>query len=152
VAEVYRICGATASGLHRAVEDMAARAAGITNEVTAADLAALLSAIVTGAEHGHPVASRESCAAMLDTLCAQELREDLAAGLPPGTRIAHKNGWVSGVRHGAGVVFPADAPPYALVVCATTPLAHAPAAAVPDAACRLLAVVAAASWSDRHAL
>jgi beta-lactamase class A len=52
----------------------------------------------------------------------------------------------------AGVVYPDDAPPYTLVVCATTPLARAPGAAVPDAACRLVARVAAASWADRRSL
>jgi beta-lactamase class A len=86
---------------------------------------------------------------MMDTLLAQECTEDLAAGLPPGTRIAHKNGWVEGVRHGAGVIFPPDAPPYVLAVCATTPLAVND---TDDEACRLLSRIAAASWADRHAL
>jgi beta-lactamase class A len=84
---------------------------------------------------------------MLEVLFAQEHLEDLAAGLPPGTRIAHKNGWVEGVRHGAGVVFPEDAPPYAIVVATTTPLADAEDG---DDACTLIARVAAASWEDRH--
>jgi beta-lactamase class A len=75
--------------------------------------------------------------------------EDLGAGLPPGTRIAHKNGWITGVRHGAGIVFPDDAPPYAIVVCTTTPFADTEAA---DDACTLIARLAAASWEDRHAI
>ena len=55
--------------------------------------------------------------------------------------MAAKSGWVTGVRHGAAVVFPAGRPPYTLVVCTTTTL--------PDAAARaLLARVAAASWAD----
>ena len=97
--------------------------------MTAADLAALLDRVVlTG---GWPLA----------TLAAQEHRDDLAAGLPAGTRMAAKSGWVTGVRHGAAVVFPAGRPPYTLVVCTTTTL--------PDAAARaLLARVAAASWAD----
>src|SRR5438067_1449168 len=67
-------------------------------------------------------------------------RDDLAAGLPPGTHIAHKSGWVTGVRHGAGIVYPRDRPPYLLVVLSSTTL--------PDAAARtLLARIAAASWS-----
>jgi beta-lactamase class A len=86
---------------------------------------------------------------MLDTLLGQECVEDLAAGLPPGTRIAHKNGWIPGVRHGAGVVFPADAPPYAIAVCTSTPLAVNEQNA---AACQLVARIAAASWADRHTL
>ena len=76
---------------------------------------------------------------------AAEGGDDLAAGLPPGVRIAHKNGWVTGIRHGAGVVFPDDAPPYAIAVCTTTDL--------PDAqACALVARVSATAWSARHRL
>lgn len=156
VAEVWRLVGARHSVVGRGIDDAAAREAGITNLVTARDLAALLAAIALGAAgqppapplgggSAVPLAGAPACRAMLDVLLAQERREDLAAGLPPGTRIAHKNGWVPGVRHGAGVVLPADAPPYALVAATTTEL--------PDrAACALLARLAAASWADRHAL
>lgn len=147
VARVWRLVGAEHSVVGRGIEDAAAREAGITNLVTAADLAALLDAIAAGANTPGPLASPIACQAMLDTLLAQECGEDLAAGLPPGTRIAHKNGWIEGVRHGAGVVFPDDAAPYVLVVCATTPLAVNDA---DDEACRLLARVARASWADRH--
>ncbi|HET8682093.1 MAG TPA: serine hydrolase, partial [Micromonosporaceae bacterium] len=90
-----------------------------------------------------------SCREMTEVLLAQEHRDDLAAGLPPDVPVAHKSGWVRGVRHGAGVVYPADAPPYAIVCCTTTPLA---ANDEGDEACRLVARVAAASWADRHAL
>ncbi|MGE5830545.1 MAG: serine hydrolase, partial [Micromonosporaceae bacterium] len=141
-AQVWAAVGARDSVVGRGIEDAAAREAGITNLVTAADLAALFGAIATGAA---ALAPAQAGQAMLDCLLAQECTEDLAAGLPPGTRIAHKNGWVTGVRHGAGVVFPDDAPPYLLVVCTTTPLAD------PDA-CELLARVAAASWADRAQL
>jgi len=149
VARVYRSVGARHSVVGRGIEDAAAREAGITNLVTAADLAALLGAIAAGAPSPSPIASPASCRAMLDVLLAQECAEDLAAGLPAGTRIAHKNGWIDGVRHGVGVVFPDDAPPYALAVCTTTPLAVNDA---DDEACRLLARVATASWADRQRL
>jgi len=139
VAEVWRLAGAAHSVVSRGIEDRAAKEAGLENLVTAADLAALLSAIALAT-----IVDPERCQEMLDVLLAQERREDLAAGLPPGTRIAHKNGWIRGIRHGAGVVFPADAPPYAVVCCTSTGL--------PDAqACRLVTRVAAASWADRHA-
>jgi beta-lactamase class A len=145
VAEVWRLAGAAHSVTGRGIEDAAARDAGITNLVTAADLAAVLSAIATGT-----LAGPDACREMLDVLLAQEHREDLAAGLPPDTRLAHKSGWVHGVRHGAGVVFPGDAPPYALVVCTTTGLATGEDRE--DPACRLVARVAAASWADRREL
>jgi len=129
---VWRRVGARHSRIGRGIEDAAARDAGLTNEVTAADLAALLDAIALGRLPGS--------APMLAPLCATAHRYDLAAGLPAGTRIAHKSGWVTGVRHGAGIVYPPDRPPYLLVVCTTTTL--------PDAAARsLLARIAARSWA-----
>jgi beta-lactamase class A len=139
---VWRLVGATASVVGRGIEDVAAAEAGITNLVTAADLAALLGALHRG-RLASPAAGRD----MLETLLAQEVTEDLAAGLPSGTRVAHKNGWITGVRHAAGLVLPEDAPPFVVVVCATTPLATNDGA---DEACQIVARVAAAAWADRH--
>ncbi|SDZ09753.1 beta-lactamase class A [Micromonospora pattaloongensis] len=154
VARVWDLVGARHSVTGRGIEDFAARDAGITNEVTAADLAALLSAIARGATAAGPcdapVVGPDASRRMLDVLFRQEHREDLAAGLPPGTRIAHKNGWVHGVRHGAGVVFPDDAPPYAVVACTTT---TDPAdERGDDDACRLIARISATAWTRRHEL
>lgn len=178
VDEVWKRVGATASHVDRGIEDAAARAAGLTNEVTAHDLAALFAALVLP----DGIASPAACRAMLATLVAQERREDLAAGLPAGAVVAHKNGWVHGVRHGAGIVFPPDAPPYVLAVCTTgipaqpatgatgkapRPDAVAGRAPGPDVlagpaggdrrdadtvARQVIAAVAAASYADRHLL
>jgi beta-lactamase class A len=153
--EVLRLAGAWGSRIGRGIADTAAREGGVDNTVTARDLATLLGRVATDAGAADlvrgdpPLASRETCADVLDVLLAQERREDLAAGLPRGTRVAHKNGWISGVRHAAGVVLPDDAPPYAIAVCTTMP---------PEAVangldtCALVARVAAASWADRNAL
>jgi beta-lactamase class A len=158
---VWALTGARHSRTGRGIEDFAARDAGLDNLVTAADLAALLGAIAQGAQVTGPLASPATCTAMLDVLFGQEHREDLAAGLPAGTRVALKNGWIRGVRHAAGVVFPDDAPPYTVAVCTSTDPAAAgsigsdPAAAGstgsdPDAAaCRVIARVSAAVWSAR---
>jgi hypothetical protein len=115
VERIWDAVGARHSAVRRGLGDTAAADAGITNDVTAADLAALFRAIA----RGELVGSDE----MLATLLDQRRTEDLAAGLPAGTRVAHKNGWIMGVRHGAGVVFPGDAPPFVLSVCLTTPWA-----------------------------
>jgi beta-lactamase class A len=154
VAEVLRIVGVTRMRVERGIEDADAREAGIDNIVTARDLALLLGVIAVDAAGGDAgdrerLAAPATCEAMLEVLFAQEHMEDLGAGLPPGTRIAHKNGWITGVRHGAGIVFPDDAPPYAIVVCTTTPLADTEDG---DDACTLIAQLAAASWADRHAI
>lgn len=140
VADAWLSAGATDSYVRRGIEDYHAEQSGISNRVSAADLARMLTAIVTGR-----LASPGSCEEMRDVLLSQELGVDLPAGLPPGTRIAHKNGWVTGVRHGAGVVFPDDAPPYTLVVCTSTGRPD-------DEMVRLLARVATASWLARHDL
>ncbi|MEN3615329.1 serine hydrolase [Plantactinospora sp. ZYX-F-223] len=150
VAQVWADSGARHSRTQRGIEDFAARDAGLDNQVTAADLAGLLGAIARSR-----LASPGTCAAMLDVLLAQERGEDLAAGLPPGTRIAHKNGWVRGIRHGAGVVFPDDAPPYTVVVCTTVPPAGDTGPAGDDRderARRLIARVSALVWAARHRL
>jgi beta-lactamase class A len=138
VAEAWQVAGARHSVTARGIEDVPAREAGMDNLVTAADLVALLGGIATGT-----VAGPDACREMLGVLCAQQHLDDLAAGLPAGVRIAHKNGWVTGIRHGAGVVFPEDAPPYAIAVCTST--------ALPDReACVLVARVSAAAWSARN--
>jgi beta-lactamase class A len=141
---VWRAIGARHSVVGRGIEDAAAADAGITNLVTATDLAALLGAIATST-----VASPEACRAMVRTLLGQERSEDLAAGLPPGTRIAHKNGWIKGVRHAAGIVYPDDAAPFVLTVCATTPWATS---GRDDKACQFVANIAAAAWAARHTI
>lgn len=140
VNDAWRAAGATRATTGRGIEDYAAGRAGRDNLVTAADLARLLTAIATGT-----LASSTACEQMLNVLLSQEFTEDLAAGLPPGTRIAHKNGWVDNIRHGVGVVYPADAPPYTIAVCTTTDL---PA----DDATRLVASISAAAWNDRDQL
>ncbi len=152
VAAAWTAGGATQSVVGRCIQDTAAIEAGITNLVTAADLASMLGAIALGATGfcaggAGSLAPPAACRAMLDTLLAQEMVDDLAAGLPPGTRIAHKNGWITGVRHGAGVVFPDDAPPFVLAVCTSTPWAvNRPG----DRACQLVSAIAATAWSQRH--
>jgi beta-lactamase class A len=122
---VWRAVGARHSVTGRGIDDRAAREAGITNLVTAADVAALM-ALIAGRPH------------LVDILLRQEHTEDFAAGLPPGMPIAHKNGWIRGVRHGAAIIFPPRDPPVVLVVLTSTGL--------PDSAARaLLASHAAAS-------
>ena len=95
----------------RGVEDGKAFRAGLNNTTTARDLAVLLEAIETGT-----AASRASCDAMRDVLLRQEFNAEIPAGLPPGTKVAHKTGWITGVLHDAAIVYPAGRKPYVLVV------------------------------------
>jgi beta-lactamase class A len=95
----------------RGVEDGKAFRAGMNNTTTARDLATLMGAIETGR-----AASRASCDAMREVLLRQEFNGEIPAGLPPGTKVAHKTGFITGVLHDAAVVYPSGRPPYVLVV------------------------------------
>ncbi len=119
----------------RGVEDNKAFQAGMNNTTTARDLAVLLEAIETGR-----AASRSSCDAMREILLHQEFNEEIPAGLPPGTRVAHKTGWITGVLHDAATVYPPGRKPYMLVVLTRN---------IPDdkVARRLIADVSRIVWS-----
>jgi len=103
--------GARNIQVRRGVEDNKAFAAGLNNSTTARDLAVLMEAIERGT-----AASSSSCHAMRDILLRQELNDEIPAGLPPGTRVAHKTGSITGVLHDAAVVYPSQRAPYVLVV------------------------------------
>ncbi len=94
----------------RGVEDNKAFQAGLNNTTTARDLAVLLEAIESGR-----AASRASCDSMRAILLRQEFNDGIPAGLPPGTRVAHKTGWITGVLHDAAIVYPPNRKPYVLV-------------------------------------
>lgn len=95
----------------RGVEDQKAFDAGLNNTTTARDLAVLLEAIERGT-----AASRSSCDEMRDILLRQEFNGEIPAGLPPGVKVAHKTGFITGVLHDAAIVYPPGRPPYVLVV------------------------------------
>lgn len=95
----------------RGVEDDKAFRAGLNNTTTARDLAVLLEAIETGR-----AASGQSCDRMRDIMLGQEFNTEIPAGLPPGTKVAHKTGWITGVLHDAAIVYPPGRRPYVLVV------------------------------------
>lgn len=106
-----RSLGTTGMKVLRGVEDGKAFQQGLNNQTSAHDLAALLVAIETGT-----AASKESCREMIDILARQEFNTEIPAGLPPGTRVAHKTGWITGVTHDAAIVYPPGRKPYVLVV------------------------------------
>ena len=53
---------------------------------------------------------------MLGILGRQEFNDEIPAGLPSGTRVAHKTGQITGVLHDAALVYLPDRSPYVLVV------------------------------------
>ena len=106
-----RQLGATHTHVLRGVEDDKAFERGLNNKISARDLATILYAIQT-----NRAASAKSCAMMRDILLHQEFSAEIPAGLPPGTPVAHKTGWITGHLHDAAIVYPRQAPAYILVV------------------------------------
>jgi len=105
-AQVERVCrdlGANDIRVLRGVEDLKAHEKGLDNTATAHDLALLLEAMPPAA---------------IEILSRQEFNEGIPAGLPKGTRAAHKTGDIPRHYHDAGVIFPPGPArrPYVLAV------------------------------------
>jgi beta-lactamase class A len=106
-----RALGATSINVLRGVEDSKAFAQNLNNTTTAHDLGVLLAGL-----ERHSVASAASCDAMRAVLLRQEFNDQIPAGLPPGTKVAHKTGSITATWHDAAIVYPARRGPYVLVV------------------------------------
>ena len=115
VADVLVDAGASAATvLPRGIEDAMAREAGLDNLVTAEDLGAVLRGVGPDVEA---------------VLARQEHRGSIPAGLPEGTYVANKTGWVDGITHDVALVRPDGRPPYVLVVLTTVDVQEEVAAA-----------------------
>lgn len=111
VTSFARSLGGAGVVVRRGVEDIPAFRAGLNNETTAKGLGKLLAALERG-----QVASPASTAAMRGTLLRQEFADEIPAGLPPGTRVAHKTGWITATTHDAAIVYPPGRAPFVLVI------------------------------------
>lgn len=136
VAVALQEIGVHGLAFRKPICDDAADAAGIANTASAGGLAALLGTLCTGT-----AASAGACAEMLEVLRDQEYVDGIPAGLPAGTRVASKGGWIDEARHDTAIVEPAGADPYLLVVC-TSGVADADALA-------LIRRIASTTWADR---
>ncbi|MCW2816575.1 MAG: beta-lactamase [Nocardioides sp.] len=111
----------------RGIGDLAGREAGLANDVTARDLGRVLA-------HTPPAVEQ----VMLD----QRHRDAIPAGLPAGTHVANKTGWVDGITHDMAIVRPEGDVPFALVVLTRTDEPH-------EAAEARIAALAAEAWGRR---
>jgi beta-lactamase class A len=93
----------------RGVEDNKAYEKGMNNTTSARGLLVLLEAIAK-----EQAVDADSSRQMVEILARQKFKEGIPAGLPPGTRVAHKTGELAKVHHDAAIVF---APrPFVLVI------------------------------------
>lgn len=104
--------------VRRGVEDNKAYQRGLNNQTDAFDLLLALQAIAE-----KRAASATACDTMLAILQRQKFRNGIPAGLPAGTVVANKTGWITGITHDAAIVFPQKTvlhnkprQPYVLVV------------------------------------
>ena len=102
--------GADSIVVLRGVEDGKAFQAGLNNTTTARDLGVLLGAIAT-----NTAASPQACRDMLAILGRSQFHEGIPAGLPSGTKVYHKTGWITEIYHDAAIVEPATGRRYVLV-------------------------------------
>jgi beta-lactamase class A len=101
--------GADGMQVFRGVEDTKAFEKGLNNSTTARGLLVLLETLGRGAAAG-----RAADGAMVDVLARQKFADAIPAGLPRGTRVAHKTGTITRIHHDAAIVY--GAKPYVLVV------------------------------------
>ena len=101
--------GADGVNVLRGVEDGKAFEKGLNNTTTAQGLEVLMTAIA----HGKAV-DAQSSQQMIAILEKQHFNEGIPAGLPAGTRVAHKTGEITRIHHDAAIVY---APrPFVLVI------------------------------------
>lgn len=111
ITATIRRLGADSMVVLRGVEDGLAYERGLNNTTTARDLATLLLALAQGR-----AATASTARELLGILEDQEFNDGIPAGLPPGTRVAHKTGEITATWHDAALVYPDGGPPYALVI------------------------------------
>jgi beta-lactamase class A len=101
--------GASGIEVLRGVEDQKAFDKGLNNTTDASALATLFWKLGRGG-----VVSARASAEMVDVLARQKFGDGIPAGLPAGTRVAHKTGTITRIRHDGGIVY--SRRPYVLVV------------------------------------
>jgi beta-lactamase class A len=94
------------------------------NQTTAEDMGTLLAQIYDCANYGSGLMTafpngeftQNECRQMLELTSANDLLRLLQGGIPGGTRISHKNGWVTDMTGDAGIVYPANGRNYIISV------------------------------------
>ncbi|MBZ0295174.1 MAG: class A beta-lactamase-related serine hydrolase, partial [Anaerolineae bacterium] len=94
------------------------------NQTTPEDLGTLMSMVYDCANFGSGLMAaypdgeytQTECRQMLELMSANDLLRLLQGGIPPETRISHKNGWLENVHGDAGIVYPPNGRNYVIAV------------------------------------
>ncbi len=95
----------------RGVEDIKAFRQGLSNTTDAHGLMVMYDKIARG-----EAVSPEASEAMIAVLLDQKFNDMIPAKLPEGTKVAHKTGFITRVRHDSGIVFMPGGRRYSMVL------------------------------------
>jgi beta-lactamase class A len=105
VNQVSASLGATDTVIRQKVTSERAAVPSLDNQTTPRDMAAILGAVAAGR-----AASPESCEDMMKLMYQNTLESGLQSGLPEGTEVAYKGGWLYKVYDEAGFIWHEDRP------------------------------------------
>ena len=103
--------GAKNMKVSRGVGDLKAFDLGLSNTTTAADLLIIYEKLAMG-----EIVNNESSNKMIRILKDQVYNDIIPKYLPEKVEVAHKTGWISGVRHDSGIVYVGNNEKYILVL------------------------------------
>ena len=95
----------------RGVEDNKAFEKGLNNTTTALDQLLIFEKMAQ-----YELVNKKSYKKMINILLDQKFNEIIPAKLPPGVKVAHKTGSITGIQHDAGIVFLPNGKKYVLVL------------------------------------
>lgn len=111
VTRSMRKLGARGIQVRRGVEDTKAFNKGLNNTTTAYDLMVIMKSIAE-----YKFQNKEVCDQMIAILNDQKFNDKIPAGLPKGTKVAHKTGEITKYSHDMAIVYPPNRKPYILVI------------------------------------
>ncbi|MCB0854580.1 MAG: serine hydrolase, partial [Bacteroidetes bacterium] len=111
VTQTMRRLGAEDIQVLRGVEDIKAFEQGLSNTTTAMDLLRIYEGLAK-----ERVVSQVASKDMIEILKQQHFKDVIPAKLPKDVEVAHKTGWITGVRHDSGIVYLPDGQKYVLVI------------------------------------
>ena len=103
--------GANKINVIRGVEDIKAFNRGMNNTTTALDLLNIYEKLAKG-----NIINSQASEEMIDILKNQKYDDIIPKYLPKSIEVAHKDGWINGVRHDSGIVFLDEDKKYILVL------------------------------------